>query len=399
MIHLPTSTTPTGDGTTSWFTLTDSHCHLKLDINTRRSTSPASSGHVPFVCGIKRAVICGTHPDIDWGLIEDVATSPPTLDVQSVSESEESWSGAIIPGFGIHPWFVPYAEEGKEGTACVTNGKEEREEGSTSACRCCCHANATSTNVVRRSPRELLDLLERALERFPQAIVGEIGLDKLRGPPEPVQLELFLGQMKLAARYGRPVSVHCVRSFGTMLSALQQLAFEDTPPSIVLHGFTGSLDFVRSAIKIQKRGPFVIGTGSRSKPKARPLRIFFGVGAATSFRVKGFVDKVLPFLLKEGRALLETDAHHIFARSNDTTPTFVPSPGRSPRVPSASGGGVERHEQRRCVQRLEVLGCEQLGQLLWLASDGDIRVARDIVEGCERTCKDVFSFAGVLPGV
>nr|CCC95605.1 unnamed protein product [Trypanosoma congolense IL3000] len=392
----------TAEGTPSLL-VTDSHCHVKLAAFQPDELSPGVSTNSAFVCGVKRMVVCGTHPDLDWELIEKIAATPSCTAVgHSTLRMEAPRPCTAIPGFGIHPWFAPGADGGPNER--VVDEKEQVVQGdgelpSDSQVRgdtaiafssppCCQRAGATSEPVRPRSTEELLELLERALKRFPNAIVGEIGLDKLRGPPESVQIDLFLAQMKLAARYRRPVSVHCVRSFGSMLTALQQLPYEDTPPAIVLHGFTGSLDFVRSVMKIRKKELVDISANSRSKPKAQALPIFFGVGAATSLRVKGFVENIFPFLLDGGRALLETDAHHslMAGGSGGTVAVHLPPGLPHEQLPTAPG------EEERCKEGLVlgVAGSEQLMQLLYLVSGGDIERAKGVIERCEKTCASVF---------
>lgn len=62
--------------------------------------------------------------------------------------------------------------------------------------------------------------------QHPHAIVGEIGLDKLKGPSKQAQQQAFIAQLELASRYNRPVSVHCVRQYGLLLSLLSQYTSE-----------------------------------------------------------------------------------------------------------------------------------------------------------------------------
>ncbi|KEG06934.1 Cut9 interacting protein Scn1 [Trypanosoma grayi] len=342
--------------------VTDSHCHLHPSASTPSAADAGDAARAPQLsCSIKRAVVCGTHPNIDWGLIETAAQSaaPPTAGASN---------DVIIPGFGIHPWFVPNDQQQQQVSDDAANGginsnnSRGPAEGSALA-----GAGSAPGEVSQQSEAELLRLLEDALRRHPRAIVGEIGLDKLRGPPECVQLPFFVAQMKLAARYGRPVSVHCVRSFGAMLKVLQGLAVEDTPPAIVLHGFTGSLDFVKSAMMIRKR-PLAPLHGSRGTPKSLPLRLFFGVGAGTSLRVKNFASKTLPFLLQERRALLETDAHH----------TFLLRDGADV---AGAGGDIAWNRA----------GCGQLAEVIALAGGGNAEAEDALLQGCEEAFVEAFS--------
>jgi Tat protein secretion system quality control protein TatD with DNase activity len=206
--------------------------------------------------------------------------------------------------------------------------------------------------------------LRRLLERFPLAAVGEIGLDRIavqeaadnlwngavvaatslqakegeeKGKTsqystddaerlrrwqwwcggasskaevekrlEDHQRDAFMAQMRMAREYQRPVSVHCVRSFGLLLDCLTKLSFEQFPPAVVLHGYTGSVDFAKSLLKL---------------PPKKSSRIFFGVGSRTTATTKAFRQLVArssvangvaaaavgSFQIPVGKLLLETD--------------------------------------------------------------------------------------------
>lgn len=65
-------------------------------------------------------------------------------------------------------------------------------------------------------------LVQHARHRAPGFLVGEIGLDKAARTPETGRCEyaaqkaVFAAQLQLAAKLGRPISVHCVKAAGTM---------------------------------------------------------------------------------------------------------------------------------------------------------------------------------------
>ncbi|RNF21202.1 Cut9 interacting protein Scn1 [Trypanosoma cruzi] len=384
--------------------VTDSHCHVRTAASFPEEKPTDDAKKLPFMCHIVRAVVCGTHPDVDWDTVAaSVAVAhssqlrmSPTLD----TTTEPTTSPAVIPGFGIHPWFVP------NDPAC-TVADSAAAPGGTDAAVGCPHDKKES----ERSAEELLCLLEAALKRHPSAIVGEIGLDKLRGPSESAQLPLFVAQLKLAAKYGRPVSVHCVRSFGRLLQTLQELPAEDTPPAIVLHGFTGSLDFARSAMMIRKRRLTSTG-GGQLATKKEPLRIFFGVGASTSLRVKDFAKKTLPFLLRERRMLLETDAYHTLLQPPspqlDSDGVAAQSPAREMR--SGEGGTMftkwtaSLTVAAGCELVWNAASCEQLAHLITQVcgckgDDGDISMVEGLLSESEEAYTKVFIASTPIPAV
>ena len=52
-------------------------------------------------------------------------------------------------------------------------------------------------------------------------VLGEIGLDRLRGPALPIQQKYLCGLLQLAADCRKPVILHCVRAFPELFSLLK----------------------------------------------------------------------------------------------------------------------------------------------------------------------------------
>lgn len=129
-----------------------------------------------------------------------------------VSATEEDWekvailaqtkSPKVVPAFGLHPWYL-----------------EKR-----------------STNW--------LSTLEDMLQQFPQALVGECGLDKLKNPEKEPQREVFIKHIELAQKFRRPLLIHAVKSF----LWLEEL-WEKMPQKFVLHSFGGSAEQAKIALK------------------------------------------------------------------------------------------------------------------------------------------------------
>ena len=69
--------------------------------------------------------------------------------------------------------------------------------------------------------------LERLLEAFPDAQVGEAGLDKRYAGYEPggMQEEFFRRQAELAIRLGRDLQIHCVGDYGRIIKVLREVGF------------------------------------------------------------------------------------------------------------------------------------------------------------------------------
>lgn len=71
--------------------------------------------------------------------------------------------------------------------------------------------------------------------KFKCLALGEIGLDKLKGPELALQKEIFIQQVAISEEIGSPVILHCVRSW----NELKQLKRSLKPKQQwIFHGFT-----------------------------------------------------------------------------------------------------------------------------------------------------------------
>lgn len=163
--------------------------------------------------GIERFVVNGTCEN-DWPEVARLARA----------------HNEILPCFGLHPWFVK-----------------------------------------DRSPKWQTKL-ESWLEEFPEAGVGEIGLDRwIKDYDIEDQLSVFESQWQIAVAKGRPVTVHCLKAWGALESSLQQL------PSarFLLHSYSGSAEMVPGFVK---HGAWFSISGYFLKPeKAAKLNVFDAV--------------------------------------------------------------------------------------------------------------------------
>lgn len=139
--------------------------------------------------GVGRFGCCGTNP-LDWERVIAISRNEPGVEASC----------------GLHPWHV--GEPGRD---------------------------------------DWLDHLESLLAAYPEAGVGEIGLDSLR-PLREVQVKACSDQLDLAASYNRRVSIHCVKAHAEMAERLR--AYSGKLPQILIHAASCSLDIWREYDKL-----------------------------------------------------------------------------------------------------------------------------------------------------
>lgn len=151
-----------------------------------------------------REEIIATAPQT--GLAEMIVNGSCEEDWPQVAELARSHSW-IRPAFGLHPWYV------KERTPAW------------------------------------LDTLRGHLKAWPQAVVGEIGLDRwIENPDIDAQLDCFRAQMALAVELDRPATIHCLRAFGLLEETLRATPLPRR--GFLLHSYGGPAEMVPSFLKL-----------------------------------------------------------------------------------------------------------------------------------------------------
>ncbi len=165
----------------------DAHCHLQDE----RLAGKASEVFALYEdLGVAEVVVNGTDP-VDWKAVAKLAQD----------------FDRVRPSFGLHPWKV--------------------------------------NKIGAHWKLLLLELLDL----YPEAGVGEIGLDRwVVGHDMAKQEPAFLWQLKQATERGLPVSIHCLRAWGR----LQELLAESERPSggFLLHSYGGPAEMVKPMVQL-----------------------------------------------------------------------------------------------------------------------------------------------------
>ncbi len=165
----------------------DSHCHLQDE---RLASIADEISGLYEKLNVAEVVVNGTGPE-DWDAVAELARD----------------SSRVKPSFGLHPWKV----------------------------------NDVAT------PWKFM--LSRLWDFYPEAGVGEIGLDRwIEGHDLERQEKAFLWQLGQAVERDLPVSIHCLQAWGRM----QELLSKVTLPArgFLLHSYGGPLGMVEPFAKL-----------------------------------------------------------------------------------------------------------------------------------------------------
>jgi TatD DNase family protein len=76
-------------------------------------------------------------------------------------------------------------------------------------------------------------------------LIGECGLDKIKGPEYKLQVEVFNRHLALAVQFQKPIIIHCVKAYQEVLAIINQVQF-NLP--FIFHGFNKSLELAQQII-------------------------------------------------------------------------------------------------------------------------------------------------------
>ncbi len=165
---------------------------------------------------ITQCVVNGTHPD-DW---------------HAVLALHHQFPDVIIPALGLHPW------------------------------------------QVHRRPTDWLEQLLTLLDQYPQAVIGETGLDRwIKSPDLPAQIDCFKAHLAIAHTRNLPISIHCLKAWGSLVEILQTTPLPRR--GVHIHGFGGSAEVMQQLASLN---PYYSLCGYFLKPeKEHVFRLFKNV--------------------------------------------------------------------------------------------------------------------------
>ncbi|MBN1447807.1 MAG: TatD family hydrolase [Bacteroidetes bacterium] len=129
-----------------------------------------------------------------------------------------------------------------------------------------------------RNPEQDATVLAAVVEEPWCVAVGEIGLDRVRGPALHTQRHSLDAQLDIAAQHRMPVILHCVRAHADLMQLRKQRR-ESNP--WIIHGFTGHSELAGQLLQLDFHlsfGAAVLEVGSKAREAltTTPLnRLFF----------------------------------------------------------------------------------------------------------------------------
>ena len=123
--------------------------------------------------------------------------------------------------------------------------------------------------ATETTPAELAFDLDEWLSRYPEAQVGETGLDATPAHKDTLDEQRVLLQVHLGAayRHERIAHLHGTHAWGELLTLLQERRRCGTLPRVLLHAWNGSHELARAFLDLG--AIFSVGLRELSSPKAQ----------------------------------------------------------------------------------------------------------------------------------
>ena len=206
----------------------DAHNHIHM------GPSPAAVAIQDETSRLGGLAIMSTHPRDFDSVLHLSQHLPLQQNDGEVQESSSSSLLVVVPGLGVHPWWLADLTD-QDWQPCPDE------------------------NAHDNQPPQWIHDMETLLVQHPHAIVGEIGLDGFHfnaqtgelACPMDRQVEALTWQLQVAARLQRPVSIHTVQCMGPLLQLLTKLKKQnELPKSMYFHAFGGKAGTVDQLVAL-----------------------------------------------------------------------------------------------------------------------------------------------------
>ncbi len=177
--------------------------------------------YIDMHCHLPDCAECCLAPDFN-AITACVYNAAHISDWEKIIRCTNTYPGRVFGAIGIHPWDIDNLPADWEWRIC--------------------------------------DMLARHRD----LMLGEIGIDKTH-PGLPAQAEIFSRQLQIAAKYNRPVQIHCTGAWNILTDALK--SYNAAAP-IILHAYSGSADLMD--VLIRKHNAYI--SFSPSVLNARHIR-------------------------------------------------------------------------------------------------------------------------------
>ena len=121
-------------------------------------------------------------------------------DWDKVAKWNDLYPTMIVPAFGVHPWQIADISDNWDNLLCSY------------------------------------------LKKYPQALIGETGIDGLKENPQQ-QKQLFIQHIEIAKKYNRPLIIHAVKAVSYFDDLWNKL-----PEKFMFHSFNGKVEHLKNIL-------------------------------------------------------------------------------------------------------------------------------------------------------
>jgi TatD DNase family protein len=100
--------------------------------------------------------------------------------------------------------------------------------------------------IDEKNLHEDLKLVRQLAENRQTLLIGECGLDKLKGPPLSIQTKVYEEQILIANEVRKPIIIHCVKAYDEIISVHKRLKCDSFA---IMHGFNKSPELAAQLLK------------------------------------------------------------------------------------------------------------------------------------------------------